>query len=151
MTKHVAVLMGGWSAEREVSLVTGAACVKALQNAGYDVTPIDVQRDMGALMTRLYPKPDAIFNALHGRYGEDGCVIPRDASILFVRGHSDPVLNPAYVDSWADFLRERTNATVTQRTFASQHAMAVVNEPDRYRAAHAEDLLGLVPEWRVEL
>ena len=74
MTKHVAVLMGGWSAEREVSLVTGAACSKALQEAGYDVTPIDVQRDMGALMTRLYPKPDAVFNALHGRYGEDGCV-----------------------------------------------------------------------------
>ncbi len=74
MNKHVAVLMGGWSAEREVSLVTGASCVKALQDAGYDVTPIDVQRDMGALMTRLYPKPDAIFNALHGRYGEDGCV-----------------------------------------------------------------------------
>ena len=74
MIKHVAVLMGGWSAEREVSLVSGAACVKALQSANYDVTPIDVQRDMGALMTRLYPKPDAIFNALHGRYGEDGCV-----------------------------------------------------------------------------
>lgn len=74
MTKHVAVLMGGWSAEREVSLVTGAACVNALKGAGYDVTPIDVQRDMGALMTRLYPKPDAVFNALHGRYGEDGCV-----------------------------------------------------------------------------
>lgn len=74
MTKHVAVLMGGWSAEREVSLVTGAACVKALKTAGYDVTPIDVQRDMGALMTRLYPKPDVVFNALHGRYGEDGCV-----------------------------------------------------------------------------
>jgi len=74
MTKHVAVLMGGWSAEREVSLVTGAACVKALKQAGYDVTPIDVQRDMGALMTRLYPKPDAVFNALHGRFGEDGCV-----------------------------------------------------------------------------
>jgi len=72
--KHVAVLMGGWSAEREVSLVTGAACVKALQEAGYDVTPIDVQRDMGALMTRLYPKPDVVFNALHGRFGEDGCV-----------------------------------------------------------------------------
>lgn len=74
MTKHVAVLMGGWSAEREVSLVTGAACAKALKQSGYDVTPIDVQRDMGALMTRLYPKPDAVFNALHGRFGEDGCV-----------------------------------------------------------------------------
>lgn len=74
MTMHVSVLMGGWSAEREVSLVSGAACVRALQDAGYDVTPIDVQRDMGALMTRLYPKPDVVLNALHGRYGEDGCV-----------------------------------------------------------------------------
>ena len=74
MTRHIAVLMGGWSAEREVSLVSGAAVVKGLQTAGYRVTPIDVQRDMGSLMTRLYPRPDAVFNALHGRYGEDGCV-----------------------------------------------------------------------------
>jgi len=74
MTAHVTVLMGGWSAEREVSLVSGAACATALRNAGYRTTAIDVQRDMGALLTRLYPRPDAIFNALHGRYGEDGCV-----------------------------------------------------------------------------
>jgi len=74
MTRHIAVLMGGWSAEREVSLVSGAAVVKALQAQGNDVTAIDVQRDMGSLMTRLYPKPDVVFNALHGRFGEDGCV-----------------------------------------------------------------------------
>ena len=74
MSGHVAVLMGGWSAEREVSLVSGAAVAKALGNAGYRVTSIDVQRDVGALLTRLYPKPDAVFNALHGRYGEDGCM-----------------------------------------------------------------------------
>lgn len=74
MTKHVAVLMGGWSAEREVSLVSGAAVTKALQEEGYDVAAIDVQRDMGTLLTRLYPKPDVVFNALHGRFGEDGCV-----------------------------------------------------------------------------
>jgi D-alanine-D-alanine ligase len=74
MTRHVAVLMGGWSAEREVSLASGAACSNALKEAGFDVTAIDVQRDMGALITRLYPKPDSVFNALHGRYGEDGCV-----------------------------------------------------------------------------
>tara|TARA_R110002124_G_scaffold61962_1_gene169440 strand:+ start:45843 stop:46745 length:903 start_codon:yes stop_codon:yes gene_type:complete len=74
MTGHVAVLMGGWSAEREVSLVSGAACAKALQDAGYQVTTIDVQRDVGALITRLYPRPDAVFNALHGRFGEDGCI-----------------------------------------------------------------------------
>ena len=74
MSRHVAVLMGGWSAEREVSLVSGAAVARALKKTGHRVTPIDVQRDMGSLMTRLYPRPDAVFNALHGRYGEDGCV-----------------------------------------------------------------------------
>ncbi len=74
MTTHVAVLMGGWSAEREVSLVSGAACAKALKKAGFRVTTIDVQRDMGSLLTRLYPRPDVVFNALHGRFGEDGCV-----------------------------------------------------------------------------
>ena len=74
MTYHVAVLMGGWSAEREVSLVSGAAVSQSLSESGNRVTSIDVQRDMGALMTRLYPRPDALFNALHGRFGEDGCV-----------------------------------------------------------------------------
>ena len=74
MSRHIAVLMGGWSAEREVSLVTGAAVSRVLQEQGHRVTSIDVQRDMGALLTRLYPRPDAVFNALHGRYGEDGCV-----------------------------------------------------------------------------
>lgn len=74
MKKHVAVLMGGWSAEREVSLISGAAVSNALGEAGYRVTSIDVQRDVGTLLTRLYPKPDAIFNALHGRFGEDGCI-----------------------------------------------------------------------------
>ncbi len=74
MVKHVAVLMGGWSAERAVSLVSGAAVVQALKRLGSQVTAIDVQRDMGALMTRLFPRPDAVFNALHGRWGEDGCV-----------------------------------------------------------------------------
>ena len=74
MSKNVAVLMGGWSSEREVSLVSGAAVTKALREAGYTVTAIDVQRDMAALLTRLFPRPDAVFNALHGRFGEDGCV-----------------------------------------------------------------------------
>jgi len=74
MTRHVAVMMGGWSAEREVSLVSGAAVSNGLKNSGYRVTSIDVQRDVGALLTRLFPRPDAVFNALHGRYGEDGCI-----------------------------------------------------------------------------
>lgn len=72
MTKSVTVLMGGWSAEREVSLDSGAACADALADAGYAVTRIDVTRDLRALVDALTPLPDVVFNALHGRYGEDG-------------------------------------------------------------------------------
>ncbi len=74
MAKSVAVLMGGLSAEREVSLNSGRACAAALREAGYAVSEIDVSRDMGALVAALTPAPDVIFNALHGRWGEDGCV-----------------------------------------------------------------------------
>jgi len=72
--KRVAVLMGGASAEREVSLVSGRACAEALRAEGYDVTTIDVGRDVAALIAALEPHPDAVFNALHGRWGEDGCI-----------------------------------------------------------------------------
>jgi D-alanine-D-alanine ligase len=69
---HVAVLMGGWSAEREVSLHSGAGCAAALEEAGYRVTRVDVGRDLANRLTEI--KPDACFNALHGRWGEDGAV-----------------------------------------------------------------------------
>ncbi|GGH27449.1 D-alanine--D-alanine ligase [Alsobacter metallidurans] len=72
MTKHVAVLMGGLSAERTVSLSSGGACANALEGEGYRVTRIDVDRDIAATLARL--KPDVAFNALHGRWGEDGIV-----------------------------------------------------------------------------
>ena len=74
MVKSVAVLMGGASAEREVSLVSGAAVAAGLAEAGYRVTTIDPGGDVAALIAALNPAPDAVFNALHGRYGEDGCV-----------------------------------------------------------------------------
>jgi D-alanine-D-alanine ligase len=74
MSKTVAVLMGGSSAEREVSLVTGNACAEGLREAGYQVAEIDVGHDVAALVEALTPPPDAVFNALHGRWGEDGCV-----------------------------------------------------------------------------
>jgi len=74
MTKRIIVLMGGWSSERKVSLLSGAACVKALQKLGYSVTAMDVKRDVGSLLTHLYPPPSVVFNALHGRWGEDGCM-----------------------------------------------------------------------------
>jgi D-alanine-D-alanine ligase len=69
--KHVAVLMGGWSAEREVSLRSGKACADALERTGkYKVSRIDVTRDIAATLRAL--KPDAALNVLHGRPGEDG-------------------------------------------------------------------------------
>ncbi|MDF1731329.1 MAG: D-alanine--D-alanine ligase [Minwuia sp.] len=70
--KHVAVLMGGWSVEREVSLVTGAACADALEACGFRVTRIDVDRNLATRLTEV--RPDVVFNALHGRFGEDGTV-----------------------------------------------------------------------------
>src|SRR5437763_9096590 len=70
MSKHVAVLMGGWSAEREVSLRSGKACAEALFRLGYRVTRIDVGRDIAAVLTTV--KPDVALNVLHGRPGEDG-------------------------------------------------------------------------------
>lgn len=72
MSKHIAVLMGGMSAEREVSLSSGAAVAKALESLGYRVSKVDAQADLAQQLAEL--KPDAAFNALHGRWGEDGCV-----------------------------------------------------------------------------
>lgn len=72
MTKHVAVLLGGLSSEREVSLNTGAAVVSALCELGYQVTEIDANHNLAAALVET--RPDVVFNALHGTYGEDGCV-----------------------------------------------------------------------------
>ena len=69
---HVAVLMGGLSSEHEVSLVSGAACADALERLGATVTRIDAGRDIAQVLSQL--KPDVCFNALHGEWGEDGCV-----------------------------------------------------------------------------
>src|ERR1700675_2413386 len=70
LAKHVAVLMGGWSAERDVSLRSGKACADALVRLGYRVTPIDVTPGIAAALTAA--KPDIALNVLHGRPGEDG-------------------------------------------------------------------------------
>jgi D-alanine-D-alanine ligase len=70
----VALLMGGWSPEREVSLSSGTECAKALRDRGYRVRVIDVGRDLEALLGALKPRPDVVFNALHGVGGEDGTI-----------------------------------------------------------------------------
>jgi D-alanine-D-alanine ligase len=73
--KRVAVLYGGISAEREVSLSTGRQVLSALREAGFEVLPIEVGQDLPALVAALQAaRPDAVFNALHGRFGEDGCI-----------------------------------------------------------------------------
>lgn len=72
--KSIVVLLGGVSSEREVSLVSGAAAAKALAELGYDVRTLDVGDDVGAIVAGLTPKPDVVFNTLHGRFGEDGCI-----------------------------------------------------------------------------
>jgi D-alanine-D-alanine ligase len=70
--KHVAVLMGGFSSERPVSLSSGAACADALEAEGFQVTRIDVDRDVSQVLADL--RPDVAFNALHGPFGEDGTI-----------------------------------------------------------------------------
>jgi D-alanine-D-alanine ligase len=72
--KRVAVLYGGISAERDVSLSSGRQVIAALAERGYAVQPVEVGHDLAAVLAALDPKPDAVFNALHGRFGEDGVI-----------------------------------------------------------------------------
>src|SRR5215468_9624060 len=87
--KHVAVLMGGWSAEREVSLCSGKACADALERNGYRVTRIDVKRDIAAVLAKF--KPDVALNLLHGRPGEDGTIQGLLEILQIPYSHSGPL------------------------------------------------------------
>jgi D-alanine-D-alanine ligase len=69
---HIALVKGGLSAEREVSLVSAKSVLQALVNLGYTVTPIDMGRDIAKVLKEV--NPNLVFNCLHGRYGEDGCL-----------------------------------------------------------------------------
>ncbi len=88
-SKHVAVLMGGWSVEREISLRSGAACADALDRNGYRVTRIDVERDIAAVLARL--QPDVALNMLHGRPGEDGTIQGLLEILQIPYSHSGPL------------------------------------------------------------
>ena len=79
---------------------------------------------------------------------EDACLVPRGAACLFVRGRNDPVVEPQYVDAYYAFLKARTRASVEWHLFEkAQHAMAVVEAPEVYKAQHVERLLRQVPEF----
>ena len=73
--RKVAVLMGGISSEREISCASGQGVLSALNQAGYSAFPVDLTHDMNAFVSIMNrEKPEVVFNALHGKYGEDGCV-----------------------------------------------------------------------------
>lgn len=106
MRRRVAVLMGGWSAEREVSLVSGRAAAEALAARGYEVATIDLRRDLAARLAEL--RPDVVYNALHGRPGEDGTV----QGLL-------EILGIPYTHSGVLASSLAMNKTIAKRLFAS--------------------------------
>jgi D-alanine-D-alanine ligase len=129
MTKHVAVLMGGWSAEREVSLRSGKACADALDRLGYRVTAIDAGRDVAAALTTA--NPDVALNVLHGRPGEDGTLqgvleilgIPYthsgvlSSAVAMHKGYAKAIFRAAGIPVAEDIVASRLEA-------AKQHLMA---------------------------
>lgn len=94
--KHVAVLLGGLSPERDVSLVSGAACADALERLGARVSRVDAGRDLAQRLTEL--KPDVCFNALHGEWGEDGCVQGVLETLGLPYTHSDVLASALAMD-----------------------------------------------------
>jgi len=122
---EVAVLYGGASAEREVSLKSGEACAAALYERGYAARLIDVGRDVGALVKELTPPPDFVFNALHGRYGEDGTV----QGVLDLMGltytHSGVLASALAMDkAMAKRVFARAGLPVVEGTAISREALA---------------------------
>ncbi|MES2905854.1 MAG: D-alanine--D-alanine ligase, partial [Pseudomonadota bacterium] len=128
MTRHVAVIMGGWSSEREVSLNSGAQCAEAIESLGFRVTRIDMQRDIGQALEKV--KPDVAFLALHGSPGEDGTV----QGLLELMGipytHSGVLSSALAMDkSQAKIVLEKAGVPVAQgkivqrRDAAKKHVM----------------------------
>lgn len=125
--KHVAVLMGGWSAEREVSLSSGKECADALEAEGFRVSRVDVDRNLAATLSEL--RPDVCFNALHGRWGEDGCV----QGLLEVLGI--PYTHSGVLASSLAMNKERTKEVVSRHGVPIANAVLVPR--DEAAAGHA--------------
>lgn len=98
MAKRIALLTGGWSAERQVSLTKGKAVEAALRAGGYDVTVIDVQKNLPELIAALTPKPDAVFCNLYGRGGEDGTIQSVLEILEIPYTHSGPLASAMAMD-----------------------------------------------------
>ena len=125
-TPKVAVIMGGPSAEREVSLSSGRECAAALRDAGFDVVEVEASRDLCARLTEL--KPDVVFNALHGRWGEDGCVQGMLEWLRIPYTHSGVLASALAMD------KERTKAAY--RAAGLPVAESVLARREEVRARH---------------
>jgi D-alanine-D-alanine ligase len=122
----VAVIMGGPSAEREVSLSSGRECAAALRDAGFDVVEVEASRDLCARLTEL--KPDVVFNGLHGRWGEDGCVQGMLEWLRIPYTHSGVLASALAMD------KERTKAAY--RAAGLPVAESVLARREEVRARH---------------
>lgn len=123
MATHVAVLKGGWSNEREVSLNSGAQCAEALRNAGYRVTEIDVGRDIAQVLAQV--KPDVAFNALHGRFGEDGLIQGLLEILGIAYTHSGVLASALAMDKHqAKVMFKAAGVPVTDHVIASRDEIA---------------------------
>ena len=125
----VAVLMGGQSVEREVSLSSGAECARALVAAGFGVTPIDAGPDLAQRLAA--DRPDVVFNALHGRWGEDGCVQGLLEWLAIPYTHSGVLASALAMD------KERTKAAY--RAAGLPVVPSLLAPRDEVRARHVMD------------
>ena len=128
MTKarHVAVLMGGWSAERQVSLRSGKTCADALERKGHRVTRIDVARDIAAVLTEL--GPDVALNLLHGRPGEDGTIQGLLEILQIPYSHSGTLASAlAMQKDVAKTVMAKAGVAVPEGIVVSRHAAAATH------------------------
>ncbi|MEJ6395318.1 D-alanine--D-alanine ligase [Gymnodinialimonas sp. 2305UL16-5] len=126
LPSRVVVLMGGPSAEREVSLSTGEECAKALRGEGFDVIEVDAGPDLSVRLSDI--KPDAVFNALHGRWGEDGCVQGLLEWLRVPYTHSGVLASALAMD--------KTRAKTVFRSIGLPVAESLITERDRARSEH---------------
>ena len=139
---HVAVLMGGLSSEREVSLRSGAACATALEGQGYRVSRLDVGRDIAARLAEL--RPDVCFNALHGRYGEDGCI----QGVLETLGI--PYTHSGVLASALAMHKERAKAVLAAAGVPVAESLVISRAEAAKRPCHAAALRDQAADRRLE-
>ncbi|WP_342270189.1 D-alanine--D-alanine ligase [Rickettsia endosymbiont of Orchestes rusci] len=127
--KHIAIVAGGMSAEREVSLVSAEGVSKALLEAGYKVTFIDMGADVAVKLLEI--KPDIVFNCLHGTYGEDGC-LPGLLNIMRI-----PYTHSGMLTSALAFNKIHSRAWFTANNIAMAESI-IVNKADNIKTDPVE-------------